>query len=149
MDEPLNYFQDIPVGEVSSAVTKLVYEAYLKDTDSLEIAVADSIVEVELDVPRLYSFNKELKSLNLENVTARNHCVALHMQRMFAGSSTTWNADKVFSELRLVALKERQRKDTVSGRFLGLLSYNLDVFELMLEERSGGQSSHLRSLFPV
>lgn len=133
MDDPLTYFQDIPVGDVSSAVTKLVYEAYLKDTDTLEIAIADSIVEVELDVPRLYSFNKELKSLNLANVAARNHCVALHMQRMFAGSSPTWNADKVFKELRMVFLKERQRRDTVSGRYLGLLSSNLDVFKLVFD----------------
>lgn len=83
--------------------------------------------------------------LSLLDVAARNHCVALHIVNMFVGSSSNWSADKVFSELRPVALKERQRKDTVSGRFLGLLSYHLDVFELMLEtiDREDSHRTHI------
>jgi len=141
MNEIIHYFRDLKIEDVPSTVTQLSYEAHLQDTDLLEVEASDSLLDSKSDISDLFTIDKEKKLLRFANIEARSHCTAIHLQRMYAASSPSWDAEMLFDEIYKIWVKDHQRGKSVAGRFLGLLSLDNNVFELA-QDAIKGKNSH-------
>lgn len=149
MDISLTDFHDLPSDAIPSAIAQLSYESHLEDVNALEVELSDhqSVLDAG-ENPNLFTIDVERNLLQFVNAEAKKHCAAMHLFRVYSKSSPVWDAEKLFDELYKVWVHEHHGRDTVAGRFLGLLSSSdANVFGLSQEAIKGKDSHRVYVVF--
>jgi hypothetical protein len=132
------YFPQIPTNkmpkitipfrdEIPSEATKLASELHNQRISNLSIEIPSTVVLKLAHIDEVFTVNgNELVFCSLE---ARNHCAAINSFRKLADLENLADGKTIFEEAHQLWVNEIGHVDFASGRFLGLISKNVNVLQ--------------------
>lgn len=117
--------------EIPSEVARLAFDLHCQHTSNLSTEILNPIPISSTQFDEFFCI--ETNELTFVSVEAKNHCAAVHSFRKFNDFDLTMGYQKVFDEAQQLGQYEFGEIDCASGRFLGLISQNLNILHAAIE----------------
>ncbi len=118
-----------PIEDIDIEVASLASELHCKNSENLTISI--STINNYHHVSQIFSIIQN--ELIFTSIMARNHCTAVHSFRTLKDLDLLTDAQKILDEAYRLWIPEISHTDFASGRFLGLVSENLNILHVAID----------------